>query len=129
MIEIQYRILGFVTRCNWALLALCAVVAPMLLPADVAMGLTCGGLIVTVNFHLLARTLFKGLSPGRLSSRNVILAKYYVRFFVSAVIIYFLISKHLVDPVGLLLGLSSVVVSITTATVCELTKLIFKEAV
>ena len=129
MMEIQFKILGFVTRCNWALLALGAVAGPMLLPMDVALGLTLGGLLVTVNFHLLARTLSKGLTPGRLSSRNVILAKYYVRFFVSAVIIYFLISRPLVDPVGLLLGLSAVVVSITLATVCELTKLIFKEAV
>ena len=127
--EIQYRILHFVTRFNWALLALGCVAAPMLVSAEVAMGLTCGGLIVTVNFHLLARTLSKGLSPGRLSSRNVILAKYYVRFFVSAVIIFFLISKHLVDPVGLLIGLSAVVVSITVATAFEVTKLIFKEAV
>lgn len=126
---VQQRILGFVIRSNWVLLALAAVVGPMVFSPDVAMGLTCGALIVTINFHLLARTLKKGFRPKRLSSGNVILAKYYVRFLISAVIIFFLISKHLVDPLGLILGLSVVVVSVTLATVCELMKLIFKEAV
>lgn len=126
---VQQKILGFVTRANWVLLALAAVMGPIFFSADVAMGLTCGALIVTVNFHLLARTLEKGLRPRKLASRNVILAKYYVRFLISAVLIFFLISKHLVDPLGLILGLSVVVVSVTLATVCELMKLIFKEAV
>ena len=127
--RIQQRILGFVTRANWALLALAAVLGPISLPADVAMGVTCGGLIVTINFHLLSRTLEKGLRPKQLSSGNVILIKYYVRFLISAVVIFLLIAKHFVDPLGLILGLSVVVVSVTLATVCELTKLIFKEAV
>lgn len=126
---IQQRILGFVTRANWVLLALAAVLGPISFPADVAMGVTCGGLLVTVNFHLLSRTLEKGFRPNQLSTGNVILAKYYVRFLISAVIIFFLISKHLVDPLGLILGLSVVVVSVTLATVRELMKLIFKEAV
>jgi len=126
---VQQRVLGFVTRANWVLLALAAVMGPILFPADVAMGLTCGALIVTANFHLLSRTLEKGFRPKQLASGNVILAKYYVRFLISAVIIFFLISKHLVDPLGLILGLSVVVVSVTLATVCELMKLIFKEAV
>ena len=111
------------------ILALAAVLGPTFLPADVAMGLTCGGLIVTINFHLLARTLEKGLRPKQLSTGHVILAKYYVRLLISAVIIFLLISKRLVDPLGLILGLSVVVMSVTLATVCELMKLIFKEAV
>ncbi|WP_300668807.1 ATP synthase subunit I [Desulfoluna sp.] len=121
--------MGFVTRANWVILALAAVLGPIIFSADVALGVTCGGLIVTINFHLLSRTLEKGLRPTHLSSGNVILAKYYVRFLISAVIIFFLISKHLVDPLGLILGLSVVVVSVTLATVCELMKLIFREAV
>ena len=40
-----------------------------------------------------------------------------------------LISQKLVHPLGLILGLSVVVASITLATMYELTKLIFKEAV
>ena len=126
---VQERIIRFVTRANWVILALVAVLGPVYFPADVAVGMTCGGLIVTFNFYLLSRTLEKGLRPGRLSNWHMILAKYYVRFLISAVIIFLLISKHVVDPLGLILGLSVVVVSVTLATVCELMKLIFKEAV
>jgi hypothetical protein len=58
----------------------------------------------------------------------VVLAKYYVRFALSGFVIFLLIAGRLVDPIGLVIGLSVVVVSIMLATVRELKKLIFKEA-
>ena len=96
---------------------------------DFALGVMAGGLIVTINFHLLARTLKKSLTPPHLASHQRIIAKYYLRFIASGVIIFFLIAGKLVDPLGLFVGLSVVVASIFTATALELTKLIFKEAV
>lgn len=101
----------------------------ILSPPDFAVGIIFGGLIVTVNFHLLSRTLKKALTPSHLSSHRVILAKYYIRFFISGLIIFVLIKEHIVNPIGLFIGLSVVVASITLATLCELMKLIFKEAV
>jgi hypothetical protein len=82
-----------------------------------------------VNFHLLARTLKKALTPPHLASANAILAKYYIRFILSGIIIFVLIAGHIVNPIGLILGLSVVVASIMLSTLCELKKLIFKEAV
>ena len=96
---------------------------------DFAKGIICGGLIVTVNFHLLYRTLKKSLTPPHIASQTEVLVKYYIRFIISGGIIFLLIARHIVDPVGLFVGLSVVVVSIIAATVCELTKLLFKEAV
>jgi hypothetical protein len=58
-----------------------------------------------------------------------ILAKYYIRFIASGFIIFVLIAEHLANPVGLVLGLSVVVVSITLATLYEAKHLIFKKAV
>jgi hypothetical protein len=92
-------------------------------------GIFCGGLIVTLNFHMLARTLRSALTPPYLSSHNVIIAKYYLRFIASGFIIFILIAGHIVHPVGLLIGLSIVVFSIMLASVLEVKKLIFKEAV
>ena len=126
---VQQRIIEFVTRCNWFLFVTGSLLALINFPGGGAMGFLAGGLIVTVNFHLLARTLRRSFTPGHLSSRNVILAKYYIRLTLSGFLIFILISRHLVDPLGLLLGLSVVVVSITLATMCELTKQIFREAV
>jgi hypothetical protein len=92
-------------------------------------GLIFGGLIVTINFHLLAKTLKKALQPKRLASPNAILVKYYIRFVISGVIIFLLIRQQVVNPIGLFVGLSVVVASITLATMVEVKKLFFKEAV
>ena len=129
MVGIQKRVVEFVTRANWFLFALTGVLALINLPIDFALGVISGGLIVTVNFHLLSRTLKKSLSPKHLSSHSSILAKYYIRFIISGLIIFVLISNHIVHPLGLLTGLSVVVVSIVLATMCELTKHLFREAV
>ncbi len=129
MIDIQQRILDFVTRANWFLFVVGSLLALINLPVDFALGVIAGGLIVTVNFHLLSRTLKKSFSPKHLSTHNVVLVKYYIRFIVSGLIIFVLMSNHIVDPLGLIIGLSVVVVSITIATMCELTKHLFREAV
>jgi hypothetical protein len=127
-LEIQQRILKFVTRANWILLFAASILGFALLPPDIARGILFGGLIVTINFHLLSRTLKTALTPPHLSSLSSVLAKYYLRFIVSGFIIFVLISGHYVDPLGLFIGLSVVVVSITMATTCELKHHIFKEA-
>jgi hypothetical protein len=127
-LDIQKRILSFITCANWIIFAAALLVGLLAFQRDFALGILAGGLIVTVNFHLLARTLKKSLTPPHLVSHNVIIAKYYVRFIASGVIIFFLISGHYVDPLGLFVGLSVVVASIVVATVRELKNLIFKEA-
>jgi len=128
-LDIQKRILTFVTRSNWILFLAASIVGFLILPADFAKGILFGGLLVTVNFHLLAGTLRKALTPPHLSSHNVVIAKYYLRFIGSGFIIFVLIAGNYVNPVGLVIGLSVVVFSIMLATLCEITKLIFKEAV
>ena len=127
--ETQQRILKFVTRANWVLFAATSILGCAVFSPDFAMGIICGGLIVTLNFHLLYRTLKNAFTPPLLSSHNTILAKYYLRFTVSGFIIFVLIAKHYVDPRGLFIGLSVVVGSIMLATMRELTKYIFKEAI
>ena len=126
--DIQKRILRFITCANWIFLGLAVLIGWVALQRDFTLGILAGGLIVTINFHLLARTLKKSLTPPHLASHNVIIAKYYIRFIISGVIIFFLISGHYVDPLGLFIGLSIVVASIVVATVRELKNLIFKEA-
>jgi hypothetical protein len=127
--DIQQRILTFVTRTNWILFLGASIVGLIATPPAFARGIIFGGLLVTLNFHLLAKTLKKALTPPLLASPNAILAKYYIRFIASGFIIFVLIAGHFVNPVGLVLGLSVVVASITLATLREVKKLIFKEAV
>ena len=128
-VEIQKRILTFVTRSNWILFLVISILGFLLLPADFARGMLFGGLLVTLNFHLLAKTLKSALTPPHLSSHNVVIAKYFLRFLGSGFIIFILIAGNFVHPLGLIIGLSVVVLSILLATMREIAKLIFKEAV
>lgn len=127
--EIQRRLLQFVTRANWILFATASLIAVFAAPADFARGVVFGGLLVTLNFHFLARTLKKALTPPHLASPNAVLVKYYLRFILSGFIIFVLIAAKVVNPIGLVLGLSVVVTSIICATVVEAKKILFKEAV
>jgi hypothetical protein len=127
--EIQERLVKFVTRANWVLFFIAGLTGLFFMPPDFAMGIICGGLIVTINFHLLYRTLKKAFKPPHLASPRVVLGKYYMRFVASGIIIFLLISGHIVHPLGLFIGLSVVVVSIVLATVCEIRHYIFKEAI
>ena len=127
--EIQIRILNFVTRANWILFIVASAVGFIMFTPAFAGGIFCGGLIVTVNFHMLTRTLRSALKPPHVSSHNVVLAKYYLRFITSGFIIFILIAGHFVHPLGLVIGLSIVVISIMLASIREVKKLIFKEAV
>ena len=127
--ESQKRILNFVTRANWILFVITSAVGFITFTPAFAGGIFCGGLIVTLNFHMLARTLRSALNPPHLSSHNVVIAKYYLRFIASGFIIFVLIAGRIVHPVGLVIGLSIVVLSIMLASVLEVKKLIFKEAV
>ena len=125
---IEQRLIKFITITNWILFSIVSIVGFLITTPNFAKGIIFGGLIVTINFHMLSRTLKKAFRPPHLASHNVILAKYYLRFIVSGFIIFVLISKNYVDPIGLFIGLSVVVASIMLATICEVKKLFFKEA-
>lgn len=126
--EIQTRILRFITRANWVIFIGASLIGFVLAPPDFTRGIFFGGLLVTLNFHMLAKTLKKALTPPHLASHNLVLAKYYLRFMLSGIIIFVLIAWHIVNPLGLIIGLSVVVASIILATLCELKKIILKEA-
>ncbi len=126
--EIHQRILKFAIRSNWILFVTASILGFAIASRNFTMGILLGGLIATINFHLLYITLRKAFTPKGRPSLSIVLAKYYVRFIMSGVIIFILISGNFVDPIGLCIGLSVVVASITLATMLELKKLIFKEA-
>ena len=131
--DIHQRMIKFVTAANWFLFVVGTLLGFINTPARFAMGILTGSLLVTLNFHFLRHTLYKALDPSsRKPSRSilgVVLIKYYIRFVISGIVIFALIKGNIVDPLGLILGLSVVVVSIMAATTLELTRLIFKEAV
>ena len=129
MQEQHKRIVRFVTFTNWILFVLSSMVGVLFFSSEVTRGIVAGGLIVTINFHMLHRTLKKAFAPPKIASGNLVLAKYYMRFTISGFIIFVLVAGHYVNPLGLIIGLSVVVISIMFATFREIKLLIFKEAI
>lgn len=125
----QQHLLKFITWLNWVLFAATSIIGLMVASHRFALGIIFGGIIVTINFHLMANALKKALSPENPSSGAAVIVKYFIRFTFSGVLIFMLIKGQVVHPLGLVIGLSIVVSSILIATMNELTKTIFKEAV
>ena len=99
-------------------------VSPYIPLQGFTLGVVCGGLLVTLNFHLAYRSLNRSFEGGRPPAFPVVMAKHYLRFLMTGVIIFLLISNDIGNPLGLLLGLSVVVVSLLTASVLEVRRAI-----
>jgi hypothetical protein len=127
-VRIERRLLRFITWTNWILFCAVTISGFILAPGPFAWGILAGGLIVTINFHLLYRSLKQTLAPPYVANTRAVLGKYYLRFLASAVIIFVLIADDYVNPLGLIIGLSVVVTSIFIATFNEIRRILFKEA-
>ncbi|MCP3898669.1 MAG: ATP synthase subunit I [Desulfobacteraceae bacterium] len=129
------RLIDFVNKSNLFLFIALTLICLIATPIKFTLGVVLGALIAGSGFHLLKRTLNKAFENPEIvaqKGRSVLLSiliKYYIRFTISGFIIFLLIAGHIVNPLGLLAGLSVVVASIFIATILELKRLIFKEAV
>ena len=99
---------------NWIILLILSSISYFLLSPAQTLGTILGGLIIIANFKVFQHTIRKAFSSdGVLKGRRLsIIAKYYFRLLILGIIIFFLISKGLVDPVGLAIGLSTIVISV-----------------
>jgi hypothetical protein len=82
-----------------------------------AKGVLVGGLLANVSFIFLKNDLTRILAGPMHSAKARFFIKYYARFSLLALILFFLIRFHLVHVVGLILGLSTVVMSIGITTI------------
>lgn len=87
------------------------------------LGVVLGGLLVTINFHLMCRSVEKALTPPHIMPMQPALVKHFVRFTVSSVIIIAAIISGLVHPLGLIIGLSVIVASFMLAAFVETIRL------
>lgn len=107
---------------NWIVLAVLFIPALIFTPFKFALGILLGGFISIINFYWMERGL-RGLFTD--TSKNVkgpVMVKYYIRLALTAVILYFLIANNTVNVVGLLIGLSVVVINIIVTTIITISK-------
>jgi len=107
---------------NWIILATLTAVSFFLMPHRFALGMLLGGFISILNFHWLVRDLRKAFQSLSGKSNSVVMFKYYVRFGVTAIALYFIITEDIVDVIGLLVGLSTVVIAIVITAIALYSK-------
>ncbi|MDY6851066.1 MAG: ATP synthase subunit I [Thermodesulfobacteriota bacterium] len=112
---------------GWIIFAALSLVSLYFFSLEVIAGVITGGLLVTVNLQLLRRVAVRALRPGARVALKNILVKYYLRFLATALIIFFLMYLHLVDELGLLLGLSVFVMSIYFVLMSLMGKFLYKK--
>ena len=119
---------------NWVVLTILVVAGYLGGGRDFALGVLVGGLVVVINFHLLHRFL-QGVTAGaQLDGENqgrakaFFAAKQLLRFLALVVVVYLLVSHGWVNVIGLVVGLSTVVLTLTLLGINEVIKQKNKEA-
>ncbi len=125
--EHVYRNLKYL---NWVILLLLASVSYFLMSSNFTTGVIIGGLMVIANFHVLQHTIRQGFSAddSRMTKKTSVIAKYYLRIAAMGILIYFIISQKWVDPVGLIVGLSIVVIGIVSLGILMIRTTFSKES-
>ena len=103
-------------RRNWIILLVLAAGSGCFGKVDVTLGIIAGGLAVILNFAVLQHTIRQAFSSESAGKRKKasLLIKSYLRLLLLGITIYVLITRGVVDPIGLTVGLSTVVFSIVT---------------
>jgi len=114
---------------NWIILAILFIPSLIFAPIKFSLGVLLGGFISILNFYGMEfglRNLFKNPS-GNVQRPTMI--KYYIRLALTAVVLYFLIAADTVNVIGLIIGLSVVVINIIFTVITTLAKKNFIEEV
>ncbi|MGP8049723.1 MAG: ATP synthase subunit I [Desulfobaccales bacterium] len=116
---------------NWLVLAVLVVAGFVFAGQEFALGILVGGLVVIINFHLLHQALHGMLARAAAGSpeeakgraRAYFAARQLLRFFALLLVIFLLVSRGWVNIIGLVLGLSTVVLTLILAAIIEVCKL------
>jgi phosphatidylglycerophosphate synthase len=120
---------------NWIVLAALVLGGYIWFGREFALGVLVGGLVVVINFHLLHQALRGTLGQmaqhpeeGAGQAKAWFAARQMLRFCALLAIIFLLVRHGWVNIFGLLVGLSTVVVTLMLAAINETIKLKNKEA-
>ncbi|MGW8288516.1 MAG: ATP synthase subunit I [Desulfobulbales bacterium] len=108
----EYFPLDKMGRLNWLLLIVMTAASTLFISPYFAKGLFIGGLLANISFFLLKKDITKALTGPLNAAKGLVLVKYYIRLTVMGVILFFLVKYKSIHFIGLLVGLSTVVLSI-----------------
>jgi len=107
---------------NWVILAFVFIPSLIFGTYKFALGVLLGGFISIANFFWMGRSLQNVFQQGSKNIKASIVFKYFIRLALSAVVLYFLISTSTVNIIGLIIGLSVVVINVLLTTIITLSK-------
>jgi hypothetical protein len=109
-------ILAIVTKWSWLLLVIMTALCSIFGSISFGIGVAAGGLIALGNNFWLRSILERILIQQRADARSYAIVRYLLRLTISGIIIVILM-KFGVNIAGLLVGLSTLVITITTVSV------------
>ena len=112
------------------ILLILASISYFLMSNSITAGIILGGLLIIINFDILQSAVRRAFpADGAIKVKKIsLIAKTYFRLLVLGAIIYFLITRVRVDPLGLTVGLSTVVFSIVSFGISSALKTNIREA-
>ena len=116
---------------NWIILLVFSSISFFFMDNSLTLGIILGGLIIILNFRLFQNTIRRAFSSEGMMNgvKIIIILKYYFRLLALGIIIFVFIAKGGIDPVGLAIGLSVVVVSIISLGITRALKAHTGEAI
>ena len=102
---------------SWVLLGIMTVISWLVLDVMFVRSLLIGGLLANVSFWLLQRDLSRLLQGELAAVKGRFFIKYYARLAVVIIILFLVIKFGAVHLIGLLVGLSTVFVSIAAVAI------------
>jgi hypothetical protein len=107
---------------NWIVLAVIFIISWIFTPFDFYLGVLLGGFISILNFYWMERGLRGIFNNTAAKVKGGVMIKYYIRLILTAIVLYFLIANATVNVIGLLIGLSVVVINIIVTLITTMAK-------
>jgi hypothetical protein len=111
-----------IESANWIMLAILFIPALIFAPFKFSLGVLLGGFISILNYYWMERGL-RGIFANTAGNvKGPVIGKYYIRLVLTAIVLYFLIANGTVNVIGLLIGLSVVVINIIITLITTIAK-------
>lgn len=117
VISDEEQLLVGLARRNWIILLILIVASLLFKDQQVTLGVASGGLIAVCGFQWLHSSLVKALSNAGEPAIKKFQLSYFLRLAALAIMLMLLIALAKVNTIGLVVGLSVVVINIILTTV------------
>ena len=110
-------VMRHVTLFYWLALGLMAGVSSLVMSTPFTLGVLSGGILAIANFNGLRLSIQRAFSSGKMDNpkngkKAALVGTFYIRLALMGILIYWLFTTGLVDPIGMAVGLSTVVIGI-----------------